>query len=66
MVTIPALLGIILMVYVTLLMMEMFATTINIKLISSALAIVLIRVVLLALLNATFTRTALNNQLNRS
>ena len=38
MVAVPALLGILLMVYVTLLMMEMFATTINIKLISSALA----------------------------
>jgi GAF domain-containing protein/HAMP domain-containing protein len=61
---IPTILGILVMVYIVLLAMEFVVATLRIKLISGALAIVLIPVVLLSVIDNNYIRTSLNNQHN--
>ena len=61
----PAILGILLMVFVVLMLMELIASTLRIKLISIALAIVMIPLALLAVIQASTSQFALQNQLNQ-
>ena len=61
----PALLGILLMVFVVLVLMELIAASLRIKLIAIALAIVLIPLALLAVIQASTSQVALQNQLNQ-
>jgi GAF domain-containing protein/HAMP domain-containing protein len=61
----PALLGILIMVFITLLLMELIAATLRIKLIAIALVIVMVPLALLAIIQASTSQTALQNQLNQ-
>jgi GAF domain-containing protein/HAMP domain-containing protein len=61
----PALLGILLMVFIALLLMELIAATLRIKLITIALAIVMVPLALLAIIVAGTSQIALQNQLNQ-
>jgi len=61
----PALLGILLMVFVTLVLMELIAATLRIKLITIALAIVMVPLALLSVIQSSTSQTALQNQLNQ-
>jgi GAF domain-containing protein/HAMP domain-containing protein len=61
----PALLGILMMVFVVLMLMELIAATLRIKLITITLAIVMIPLALLAVIQASTSQVALQNQLNQ-
>jgi GAF domain-containing protein/HAMP domain-containing protein len=61
----PAMLGILLMVFVVLALMELIAASLRIKLIAIALAIVLVPLALLAVIQASTSQVALQNQLNQ-
>ncbi|TLN15412.1 hypothetical protein FDZ74_08420, partial [bacterium] len=62
----PTILGILIMVYLALVMMQFVVATLRIKLISSTLAVVLIPLILLAFINSRFTQNALQSQINQS
>ncbi len=61
----PALLGILLMIFVALMLMELIAATLRIKLITIALAIVMVPLALLAIIQSSTSQVALQNQLNQ-
>jgi len=63
---IPSLVGIVIMAYITLLMMEYLTATIQIKLIIAALAIVLFPLIMLSVIETGFVQNALQNQTNQS
>lgn len=63
---IPAVLGILVMVYLVMVMMQISVGTLRVKLISSTLAIVLIPLILLSFINVQYTQGALQTQINQS
>lgn len=58
----PAIVGIMVMTYIVLLVMEFIPATLRIKIVSAVLAIVIIPLALLAVLQTSFTRSALQSQ----
>ncbi len=63
---IPTVLGILVMIYLTLVLMQFVVATLRLKLISSTLSVVLLPLVLLAFISSQFTQNALQTQINQS
>ncbi|GAP14908.1 protein containg FOG: GAF domain [Longilinea arvoryzae] len=63
---VPTVLGILVMIYLTLVMMQFVVATLRLKLVSSTLSVVLLPLILLAFISSQFTQNALQSQINQS
>ncbi len=61
----PALLGILLMIYIILLMLEVLSATLRIKLLTISLAIAIVPLLVISIINSRFFQDALRNQTNQ-
>ncbi|GAP11087.1 signal transduction histidine kinase, nitrate/nitrite-specific [Bellilinea caldifistulae] len=62
---IPVLLGILMMVYIILLMLEVLSATLRIKLLTISLAIAIVPLLVISIINSRFFQDALRNQTNQ-
>lgn len=61
----PVLLGILLMIYIILLMLEVLSATLRIKLLTISLAIAIVPLLVISIINSRFFQDALRNQTNQ-